>query len=83
MASMKRDEALAIVERLGGQCADSVSKKVSFVVVGGLYSETSAEGHKAGKLKKAAELIAGGASLEIISEDDFLNMIEAPVRVTS
>jgi DNA ligase (NAD+) len=60
LEKLTRDDAEAIVYRLGGKASSSVSKKTSLVVAG----------EKAGsKLDKARQL-----GVEVISEDDFLEM---------
>ena len=57
-----RDEASAIIERLGGKTSSSVSKKTSIVLAG----------EDAGsKLRKANEL-----GIKVISEAEFREMIE-------
>ena len=62
LPSMTRDEAKAIIEKFGGKASGSVSKKTSYVLAG----------EEAGsKLTKAQEL-----GISIISEDDFIKMIE-------
>ena len=62
LTKFTRDEATEKIELFGGKAAGSVSKKTSFVVVG----------ENAGsKEKKAREL-----GIPILSEDDFLAMIE-------
>ena len=62
LSKFTRDEATEKIELLGGKAAGSVSKKTSFVIVG----------ENAGsKEKKAREL-----GIPILSEDDFLKMIE-------
>ncbi len=62
LTKFTRDEATEKIELFGGKAAGSVSKKTSFVVVG----------ENAGsKEKKAREL-----GIPILSEDDFLKMIE-------
>ena len=62
LENMSRDEAAALIRDAGGKVTGSVSKKTSYVVVG----------ENAGsKEKKAREL-----GIPILSEDDFLNMIQ-------
>ena len=62
LTKFTRDEATEKIEAFGGKAAGSVSKKTSFVVVG----------ENAGsKEKKARQL-----GIPILSEDDFLKMIE-------
>mgnify|MGYP000878936782 CR=1 FL=1 len=60
LPTMTRDEAKAIIERLGGKASGSVSKKTSYVLAGEAGS----------KLTKAEQL-----GIPIISEDDFNKMI--------
>ena len=62
LTKFTRDEATEKIEAFGGKAAGSVSKKTTYVVVG----------ENAGsKEKKAREL-----GIPILSEDDFLDMIE-------
>ena len=62
LSKFTREEATEKIELLGGKAAGSVSKKTSYVVVG----------ENAGsKERKAREL-----GIPILSEDDFLNMIQ-------
>lgn len=60
---------------VGGICADTVNKKVNFLVMGFRDFSIFRSGEKSGKTKKAEEYIANGQELEIISEDDFLRML--------
>lgn len=63
LSKFTREEATEKIELLGGKVSGSVSKKTSYVVVG----------ENAGsKERKAREL-----NIPILSEDDFLNMIDA------
>ncbi len=62
LSHFERSEAKAIIERLGGKSVDSVSKKTDVVIVG----------ENAGsKYDKAVSL-----GIEIMSEDDFIKIIE-------
>ncbi len=61
LSSMTRDEAKRRVEELGGKTSDSVSKKVTHVVVGE---------NPGSKLQKAQRL-----GITIINEEEFLKMI--------
>ena len=62
LTKFTRDEATEKIELCGGKVSGSVSKKTSYVVVG----------QNAGsKERKAREL-----SIPILSEDDFLNMMQ-------
>ena len=62
LQNMTRDEASEKIKLLGGKTSSSVSKHTSFVIAG----------EKAGsKLDKAEKL-----GVIILTEDDFLNMIE-------
>jgi len=62
LSSMKREDAKARIESLGGKCAGSVSSKTRYVVAG----------EDAGsKLAKAENL-----GVTVLSEDEFLKMLE-------
>ena len=62
MSKYSRNEASDIIEKLGGKTSGSVSKKTTYVVVG----------ENAGsKERKARDL-----NIPILSEDDFLQMIQ-------
>ena len=62
LPTMKRDEASKLIEMYGGKTSSSVSKKTHYVLAG----------EDAGsKLTKAKDL-----GIEIISEEEFLNMIK-------
>lgn len=75
--SMGREEAAQCVVNYGGRCTDSVSKKTNIVVIGELDPRTFAEGMSTtGKAAMAESLASDGHDIEILSEDDFLRMIE-------
>lgn len=62
LEKMSRDEGNALIEKLGGKAASSVSKKTSFVVAGP---------NAGSKLTKAKEL-----GIPVYNETDFLEMVK-------
>lgn len=65
-----RKSAQARVKALGGETPSGVSKSLSVLVVG------AGKGKPSSKQKKAEKFISDGASLEIISEQEFVTMME-------
>lgn len=64
LTKLKRDEAEAMVKRLGGRAGSSVSKQTSYLVAG----------EEAGsKLTKAQQL-----GVPVLTEEEFLQMVEEP-----
>ena len=62
LPTLKREHAKEIIEKLGGKCSGSVSKKTSYVLAG----------EEAGsKLDKANEL-----GITVINEEQFIKMTE-------
>jgi DNA polymerase-3 subunit epsilon len=53
-----------------------VTKDTSFLVVGGQDFRKFTDGISSSKWKKAQNLRAAGSDIELISEDDFLRMLE-------
>lgn len=73
---LTREEARSIVELQGGKATTSVSRKSDCLVVGSDALAAKRRGAKVtGKLAKALELQAAGASLRIIDEAEFVEMI--------
>lgn len=70
LEAFDRKDAQRRVKELGGETPSGVSKTLSYLVVG------AGKGAKSTKEKKAEQLIAAGAGIEIISEEDFLGMTE-------
>ncbi len=69
LSSMTRDEAKALVEKLGGKVSNSVSRKTDFVVVGE---------NPGSKYQRAMQL-----GIKMINEEEFLKMLrEAGVSIT-
>lgn len=70
-----RQEATQMVSRIGGICADSITKKTNFLILGNQdYRKSILEG-KSSKQKKAEKLIADGADLLMIPESVFLELL--------
>ncbi len=68
LLAMPRGEAQKLVEEQGGEAAQSVTKDLDYLVVGG--------GGAGSKLAKAEKLKQKGSAIEIISEKEFLNLVE-------
>jgi DNA ligase (NAD+) len=69
LEAFTRKQAQDKVEEHGGVSASGVSKNLDYLVVG------AGKGAKSSKQKKAEKLVEGGASLKVISEEEFLAMI--------
>lgn len=73
--SMKRKEAMELVGANGGIPENGVTKNTNYLVVGKDDYNQFKEGNKSNKMLKAEKLIQEGQDLELITEDDFLDMI--------
>ncbi len=66
------------IEAAGGVCKSGVSKKVQYVVVGGLGSDAWAFGNYGSKVKKALDLkLSKGANIGIVTENAFFQYISS------
>lgn len=72
---IKRSEAMKIVADEGGIPEGNVTKNTNYLVVGRDDYGNFKAGNKSNKMLKAEHLIDKGQDLEIITEDDFLDMI--------
>jgi DNA ligase (NAD+) len=70
LVAFSRSEAEAHVRRLGGDVHSSVTKSLTYLVVGADKS-----GPKSTKEKAAEKLLAQGVGLSVIDEEEFLQMI--------
>lgn len=73
--SLTREEAMQKAADVGAIPAAGVTKKTNYLVVGVDDYGKFKEGNKSNKMLKAEQLILAGQDLEIITEDDFLDMI--------
>jgi tetratricopeptide (TPR) repeat protein len=85
LSSLGRKDARALVARLGGAAADDVNAKTTMVVIGAEGFGVGAAGGpgpgedaRSLKLKKADELNAEGARIQILSEDEFCRLAGVP-----
>lgn len=70
-----RREAMQAVADIGGICADSITKKTNFLILGNNDYCTTIKDGKSAKQKKAESLILGGQDLKILSESVFYDLI--------
>lgn len=75
LSSMKRAEAQQIIADIGGINQNGVNRETNFLIVGQQDYRIVGEDGMSSKQEKALKLIEKGASLEILSEDDFLRSI--------
>lgn len=76
MLSLTRVEAQKMVLRVGGNIPKTVNKDTDFLVVGEQDIRVVGADGMSGKMKKAQTLREIGHPIEIISEQDFLEMIK-------
>lgn len=72
---IKRADAMKLVADRGGIPEGNVTKNTNYLVVGRDDYGNFKTGTKSNKMLKAEQLIEKGQDLEIITEDDFLDMI--------
>jgi DNA polymerase-3 subunit epsilon len=72
--SMTRVEAAQRVVNRGGRCTNSMSRSVNYLVLGQQDYRRLKGQTKSSKMRRAEELLAEGADIEVIPESDFLEM---------
>lgn len=75
LSQMTRAEAMQIVVNCGGFCANGVTKKTNFLVIGTSDFISVTEGKKTTKMLKAEQLRAKGHDIATISENTFFDFI--------
>jgi DNA polymerase III subunit epsilon len=75
LQSMVRREAQQKVIEIGGYCQNSITRDTNFLVVGDLEYRFG-EDFKSSKIKKAENYLALGQAIELITEQQFLEMID-------
>ncbi|QIW55954.1 exonuclease domain-containing protein [Lactococcus raffinolactis] len=81
LKNLKRSEALQICEVVGAIPQKSITRKTNILVVGDIDYKISIDGIQTTKIIKAYQLIENKHDLIIISETDFLNMINYQKRI--
>ncbi|MGB0589299.1 MAG: NAD-dependent DNA ligase LigA [Myxococcota bacterium] len=75
LATIDRKGAQKQVRALGGQTPSGVTKDLDYLVVGDKGSALLGQGAKSSKQKKAERYVTDGASLQIITETRFLELV--------
>ena len=75
LASMTREQARVLVEAHGGICPSALSEDLDYLVVGNEDSPFYG-GTKKPKQLKAEALIEAGARIAIITESDFMALLD-------
>lgn len=81
LMSMTREEAFAVVRLAGGRPRTSVSVNTEYLVLGVQDYCRFVDGKKSTKTKTAEALQADGCPIEILSENDFLELIDWDLRM--
>jgi BRCT domain type II-containing protein len=79
LSTMTREQARSLVESLGGKCPSGVSENLDYLVLGDENSPLYGRGDKKPKQLKAEALIDAGAPIAIITEEEFMSMVEPVV----
>jgi len=75
--SMKRADAAQLVVNCGGVFSDTLRKTTNYLVMGMQDIRMLNGKQKSSKASKAESLLAAGADIQIISEDDFLAIAQS------
>ena len=75
LSSMQRKEAQIKVLEIGGKCSAGVNNLTNFLIVGDQDYDRYGEGFKSSKLLKAEKLLNDEKEIELLSESQFLEMI--------
>lgn len=71
---------IELIERFGGTVSDRMTKKIDYVVVGGLGSKNWKYGSFGNKIKDAMQLKSEGSSILIIHENCWVNSFPESVK---
>jgi len=80
---MTREQARLVVKSMGGICPSGVSENLDYLVLGDENSPLYGRGDKKPKQLKAEALIDAGAPIAIITEEEFMSMVESEVATVT
>lgn len=83
LSNMTREQARLVVKSLGGTCPSGVSENLDYLVLGDENSPLYGLGDKKPKQLKAEALIDAGAPIAIITEEEFISMVEIEVATAT
>lgn len=76
LEKITRQDAMQIIENIGGICASSISKKTDYLIIGNCdYFNSKSPDGKTNKRRKAEEYILQGCNISIISENEFYDLV--------
>ncbi len=75
LQSMTRKEAQLKVLEIGGKCTTGIVKDTSYLIVGEQDYSKYGAGFKSSKMKKAEKMLSSGKEIELLTESQFLEMI--------
>jgi len=76
LKSMARKQAMAIFAMLGGIPEKNITKTTNFLIMGDQDIRVVGETGKSSKILKAEQLLTKGQEIQLLSENEFLRMIE-------
>ena len=76
LQSLVRKEAQIIVLEIGGHCSQGVNAETNYLIIGDQDYSRFGEGFKSSKIKKAEKYLSKGQQIELLSEAQFLEMID-------
>ena len=75
MSQMTRAQAMQKIVDLGGIVSETMTKRVSYLIIGDAAYSNKFKDIKSTKQRKAEQMILGGSSVKVISESVFLGML--------
>lgn len=73
---MARKQAQIKILEIGGKCGNGITSETNFLIIGDQDYSKFGEGFKSSKIKKAEKYLSEGKLIELLSESQFLEMID-------